>query len=73
MVFKLTNLMTTCKKLLDQMIAGQDCCFITIIYGDTVDEDLANKVLNYAIETYDIEGEVVNGQQPLYQFIFGLE
>ena len=67
------DLMTTCKKLLDQMIAGQDCCFITIIYGDTVDEDLANKVLNYAIETYDIEGEIVNGQQPLYQFIFGLE
>ena len=28
---------------------------------------------NYAIETYDIEGEIVNGQQPLYQFIFGLE
>ena len=55
------------------MITGQDCCFITIIYGDTVDEDLANEVLNYAIETYDIEGEIVNGQQPLYQFIFGLE
>ena len=67
------DLMTTCKKLLDQMIAGQDCCFITIIYGDTVDEDLANEVLNYAIDSYDIEGEIVNGQQPLYQFIFGLE
>ena len=23
--------------------------------------------------TGDIEGEIVNGQQPLYQFIFGLE
>ena len=29
------DLMTTCKNLVDQMIAGQDCCFITIIYGDT--------------------------------------
>ena len=67
------DLMTTCKNLVDQMIAGQDCCFITIIYGDTVDEDLANEVLNYAIDSYDIEGEIVNGQQPLYQFIFGLE
>ena len=42
------DLMTTCKNLVDKMIAGQDCCFITIIYGDTVDEDLANEVLNYA-------------------------
>ena len=67
------DLMTTCKNLVDQMIAGQDCCFITIIYGHTVDEDLANEVLNYAIDSYDIEGEIVNGQQPLYQFIFGLE
>lgn len=47
---------------------------ITIFYGEEIDEDTANKLLELLeqeLEEYDIE--VVYGGQPLYYYIFSIE
>ncbi|MGI6509308.1 MAG: DAK2 domain-containing protein [Erysipelotrichaceae bacterium] len=58
--------------LLDSII-DEDCCYITIIYGSQTDEKTAQKVLDYAEEKFDLEGQIVDGQQDLYPFILGVE
>ncbi|MGI6608200.1 MAG: DAK2 domain-containing protein [Erysipelotrichaceae bacterium] len=58
--------------LLDNII-DENCSYITIIYGSQTDEDAAQKVLDYAEEKHDLEGQLVNGQQDLYPFILGVE
>lgn len=58
--------------LLDNII-DEDCGYITIIYGSQTDEATAQKVLDYAEDKYDLEGQLVNGQQDLYPFILGVE
>ncbi len=58
--------------LLDQII-DEDSGYITIIYGSQTNETTAQKVLDYAIEKFDLEGQIVDGQQDLYPFIIGVE
>lgn len=58
--------------LLDNLI-DEDDSYITIIYGSQTDEETAQQVLDYVEEKYDMEGQIVNGQQDLYPFILGVE
>ncbi len=62
----------TVRKLIDS-ICDEDKSYITIIYGNSVSEQKAQELLDYAVSTYDIEGEIIDGKQELYQFIIGLE
>lgn len=60
------------KKLIDNL-CDEDSSYMTIIYGTNISEQQAQQLLDYAVEKYDIEGEIINGKQELYQFIIGLE
>ncbi|MCR2820762.1 DAK2 domain-containing protein [Lederbergia panacisoli] len=59
--------------LLTNMI-DEDSEILTIIYGEDTKQDELNQLLDLINEQYeDIEIEVHNGKQPLYNFIFSVE
>lgn len=60
------------KKLLDALLDA-DSEIVTLIYGEGVDEAQAQEIVQYIDDTYGIEVEVNNGQQPVYSFIIGVE
>ncbi len=60
------------KKLLDALVDA-DSEIVTLIYGEGVDEAQAQEIVQYIDDTYGIEVEVNNGQQPVYSFIIGVE
>lgn len=60
------------KKLLDAMI-DEDSSIVSIIFGESVSEEEANKLSEYLQEKYTIEVEVHFGGQPVYSYIFSVE
>lgn len=63
----------TVKLLLKEMIKEDDE-ILTILYGDDVDSDEVNQLVEYIEDTYeDVEVEVHNGNQPIYSYIFSVE
>lgn len=60
------------KKLIDTLVDA-DSEIVTLIYGEGVDEAQAQEVAHYIDETYGVEVEVNNGEQPVYSFIIGVE
>ncbi len=66
------ELQETTKKLIDSLF-NDDASYLTLIYGNSISKEQAEEILDYASETYDLEGEVVEGKQELYQYIIGLE
>ena len=46
---------------------------ITLIYGEDVAEDIAQEMADLLEEKTDLEVELVNGQQPVYSYIIGVE
>lgn len=60
------------KKLLDALVDA-DSEIVTLIYGEGVDEAQAQEIAQYIDDTYGVEVEVNNGQQPVYSFIIGVE
>nr|WP_249310305.1 DAK2 domain-containing protein [Bacillus sp. FJAT-49736] len=61
------------KALLQQML-DDNAEILTVIYGEDVEEEQANKLVEYINENYeDIEVEVHNGKQPIYSYIFAIE
>ena len=60
------------KKLLDSMI-DEDASIVTIIFGENIDEEEANKLAKFIEEKYTIEVEVHFGGQPVYSYIFSVE
>lgn len=60
------------KKLIDALVDA-DSEIVTLIYGEGVDEAQAQEVAHYIDETYGVEVEVNNGEQPVYSFIIGVE
>lgn len=71
-VVSLPDKMETTRKLIDQMVDG-DSEIVTLIYGEDVSEEEAQEIASYIEDTYDVEVEVNNGQQPVYSFILGVE
>ncbi|QNM93942.1 DAK2 domain-containing protein [Mycoplasma sp. Pen4] len=46
---------------------------VSIYYGDESDLSTAEELSNYINATYDIEVEIIEGNQPSYHFIIGVE
>ena len=60
------------KSTLENLI-DEDSEIITLIYGEDVNEEEATKISDYVEDTYDVELELINGKQPVYSFIVGVE
>lgn len=65
---KIDALKATLEKLVDD-----DSEIITLIYGEDVTEDEVNEIEEYIEDNYEAEVECVNGKQPVYSFIVGVE
>ena len=51
-----------------------DASFITVLYGSDVTEEAANKLLSRMQEQLpDAEFSVINGGQPLYDYVISVE
>ncbi len=61
------------KTLLEEMI-DKDSEIITVLIGEDVSEDEQTGIESFIAERFpSIEVEIVQGQQPVYSFIFGVE
>jgi len=60
------------KATLDQLV-DEDSEIITLIYGEDVSEEEVEEVEAYVEDTFDAELECINGKQPVYSFIIGVE
>ena len=65
---KLDALKTTLEQLVDE-----DAEIITLIYGEDVTEEEAEEIEAFVEDNYEAELELVNGKQPVYSFIVGVE
>ncbi|MGB4613115.1 MAG: DAK2 domain-containing protein [Erysipelotrichaceae bacterium] len=66
------DLMEATKALIDSMV-GEDDAIITILYGEDVNEEQVEELTDYIEDNYDIDVEALNGGQPVYSFIIGVE
>lgn len=64
--------MEATKKLVDSLV-DEDSEIVTLIYGEGVDETEAETIKAYIEDTYNVEVELNNGEQPVYSFIIGVE
>ncbi|MEG1887464.1 MAG: DAK2 domain-containing protein, partial [Oscillospiraceae bacterium] len=64
-----------CVTRLIKLLVNRDTAFITLIYGEDVNEESALAVKNAVCEkiSNDIEVTLVNGGQPVYYFIISVE
>ena len=46
---------------------------ITLIYGEDVNDDDIEEIESFVEDNFEAELEVVNGKQPVYSFIVGVE
>lgn len=60
------------KETLKGLVNG-DSEIITLIYGEDVNDDEVSEIEDYIEENFDAELECVNGKQPVYSFIVGVE
>ncbi|UUD36876.1 dihydroxyacetone (glycerone) kinase, DhaK2 subunit [Mycoplasmopsis californica] len=60
------------KHILDKTVDKQSE-IVTIYYGDEVSKIDAKKVADYILLKFDVEVEIINGGQPNYQFVMGVE
>ena len=58
--------------MIDSLV-DEDSEIVTLIYGEGVDEAEAKEVKAYIEDTYHVEVEMNNGEQPVYSFIIGVE
>ena len=66
------NKIDALKETLDGLV-DDDSEIITLIYGEDVSEDEVSEIESYIEDHYDAELECVNGKQPVYSFIVGVE
>lgn len=66
------NKVDALKETLNGLI-DEDSEIITLIYGEDVTEDEVADIEEYVQNTYDVELECVDGKQPVYSFIVGVE
>lgn len=66
------NYIDAAKKLIKKSI-NSDHELVTVYYGNDASEVDANEIKNFLESHYDVEVEVVNGDQPNYHFIIGFE
>ncbi|MEK3887015.1 DAK2 domain-containing protein [Bacillus sp. FSL K6-3431] len=68
-----SDLFTTASNLLAKMI-DDETEILTILYGEDTDQSQIDQLVKYLDENYqDVEVEIHNGNQPLYNYIFSVE
>ncbi len=68
------NSLSASTALIDKMIKSNKKAQILIIYyGNNVSEIDAKKIEKYVLDKYDIEVQIQNGDQHIYDYMFGLE
>ena len=61
-------------KCLDSLFEGaQDCGLLTVIAGETSNESITAEIEKYVSENFEAEIDVIQGDQPVYDYLFGLE
>ncbi len=59
--------------LIAKMVASCDAEIITIIAGEDSDDEELKAITDHVEENYDIEMDVVKGDQPVYCYLIGVE
>ncbi|MEG0365842.1 MAG: hypothetical protein RR585_03340, partial [Coprobacillus sp.] len=54
-------------------LVDDDSEIITLIYGEDVTSEEVQEIEEYIEENFDAELECVDGKQPVYSFIVGVE
>ena len=65
--------LTVYKGLLDEMLKKENAEIITIIKGEDGSNEDYEFIQNYIKENSELELELVDGDQPVYSFILGVE
>ena len=66
------NKVDALKETLNNLV-DDDSEIITLIYGEDVTEDEVQEIEDYVEDHFEAEIECVDGQQPVYSFIVGVE
>ena len=68
------DLMSAAKTLIDKMIkAKKRPELLVIYYGNNISQLETEELENYVLNKYDVEVQIQNGDQYIYDLIFGLE
>ena len=66
------NRLKALKVVLENLIDG-DSELITLIYGEDVNDEDIEEIESFVEDNFEVELEVINGKQPVYSFIIGVE
>ena len=66
------NKLKALKVVLEKPV-DEDAELITLIYGEDVNDDDIEEIESFVEDNFEAELEVVNGKQPVYSFIVGVE
>ncbi len=61
------------ERLIDEMAKKEDAELITIITGEGALESETEQIVSYIEENTEMEADVVEGDQPVYAYLFGVE
>lgn len=68
------DVISASKNLIDKMIKSKKQAELLVIYyGNSASEIDAKKIEKYVLEKYNIEVQIQNGDQYIYDYMFGLE
>ena len=71
-VISTTDVDRALKTLVDSLV-DEESEIITLIFGEDGDEEMAHDFASEFEKKYDLEVEVIDGQQPVYSYIVGVE
>ena len=66
------NKLKALKVVLENMI-DNDSEIITLICGEDVNDEDVEEIESFVEDNFDVELEVIDGKQPVYSFIVGVE
>ena len=66
------NKLSALKVVLENLI-DEDAELVTLIYGEDVNDEDVEEIESFVEDNFDVELEIVNGKQPVYSFIVGVE
>lgn len=61
------------EKLLDSILKDSDKNLLTIIYGEDINQEEIDEIQAYIDSNFEVECEIINGGQPVYSYLIGLE
>ena len=67
-----TDLFDTVKKLIADLVTEDDE-LLTLVVGQDTDQKLVKDIVDHVESEYDVEVELIQGNQPVYYFIIGVE